>query len=265
VAALLTIPAALGAVAVWLTDFDEERAVSAVGDGGEEPGDGVEQGEPDSGPGDAPSTWSSFVADSRALFAGAFPIVFGVVIMEGLYYRGALTFLPDLLVGFEVFEPVRLFTRTLDPGRYLYAGILTVGLVGQYVGGRLTDRFPVEYGLMGSYVGLGTVAVLFVPAVEAGVGPLLAASVVLGLFLFAEQPFLQATVAEYSPPSVRGLSYGYTYVGVFGVGALGATITGIVLTVAGPRELFLTLAGFAAAGLLLAVVLSRTDRSVGMG
>ncbi len=59
------------------------------------------------------------------------------------------------------------------------------------------------------------------------------------------QPFYQATVAEYTPAGLRGLSYGFTYLGVFGVGALGGAIAGSILAVANATALFGTLAGIA--------------------
>jgi MFS family permease len=55
----------------------------------------------------------------------------------------------------------------------------------------------------------------------------------------------QAAVAEYTPAGTRGLSYGYTYLGVFGVGALGAGIAGFVLELFDPTALFVVLCGFA--------------------
>jgi MFS family permease len=81
-----------------------------------------------------------------------------------------------------------------------------------------------------------------------GTAGLLAASAVLGFALFVIQPLYQATVAEYSPSEARGLSYGYTYLAVFGVGASGAALAGTILQYAGPPVLFGTLGGVAALG-----------------
>jgi hypothetical protein len=55
-------------------------------------------------------------------------------------------------------------------------------------------------------------------------------------------------VAEYTPAGTRGLSYGFTYLGVFGVGALGATLAGTMLTFFAPQQLFVALAVVAAVG-----------------
>jgi hypothetical protein len=60
------------------------------------------------------------------------------------------------------------------------------------------------------------------------------------------------------------LSYGFTYLGVFGVGALGGTVAGVILTYATPTVLFVTLAGFAAVGSGLgAYLLKRRTNPVG--
>jgi MFS family permease len=85
---------------------------------------------------------------------------------------------------------------------------------------------------------------------------MLAMAALLGFALFVVQPFYQATVAEYSPPETRGLSYGFTYLGVFGVGALGASIAGAVLTYYSPPVLFAVFAALAGLAALVGVVLS---------
>ncbi|GGO02362.1 MULTISPECIES: MFS transporter [Haloarcula] len=255
VAALLVVPA-VGAVAYALTaEFDETAAVST---------DGGEASDGDDGP---PASVGEFLADSRALFTTGFALAMLVVTTNGLFYRGTLTFLPDVLGGF--LPPVTEFVRVFEPGSplaeefdlafYLYSGLLTVGIAGQYVGGKLTDRIETTTGLAAVFGGLAVVALLFVPAAEAGLAPLLAVSVLLGFLLFTLQPLYQATIAEYSPPGDRGLSYGYTYLTNFGVGAAGAAISGYLLSAVGVSGTFLGLAVFPALGLVFAVTLWRLD------
>jgi len=229
VVGLLALPAALGGAYALRTEFEEDAAVAADGDGRAEP----------------VSSLAEFLAGSRALFAGAFVGVFAVVVMSGLYYRGVLTFLPELLAEFDAFAPVSLAGTDLEPARYAYVGLLTVGMAGQYVGGRLTDRIRTEAGIAGAFAALAVLAVLFVPAADAGLLPLLALGAALGFTLFAVQPLYQATVAEYTPAGTRGLSYGFTYLGTFGVGAFGGALAGAVLTYGTPTALFLSLAGVA--------------------
>lgn len=195
--------------------------------------------------------WSTILDRSRRLFVPSFLIVFGIVMLSGLYYRGVLTFLPELLSTMATLPSMALGGLTLESGRYVYVGLLLIGVGGQYVGGWLTDKISLERGIGWTFVALTLIAAAYWPAATAGLGPLLAISALLGFCLFVVQPFYQATVAEYSPAEARGLSYGFTYLGVFGVGALGAALTGAVLDLFSPAVMFGVLAALAAvAGVL---------------
>jgi MFS family permease len=247
VAGLLAVPALLAGIYALGAEFDEGRAAA---DGGRASGvDSV----------------AAFRRETAALFGGGFVLVFAVVICSGLYYRGALTFLPELLGDLPGFAPVDLSTvvgeagagRVVRPERYVYSALLVVGVVGQYVGGTLTDRVAVERGLLAAFAGLLLAALAFPVVAPLGGAPLFALCGLLGFVLFFAQPFYQATVAEYTPEGTRGLSYGVTYFGVFGVGALGGVLAGALLAYADRTALFGALAGVAAVGLALAAALRR--------
>lgn len=263
VALVLGAPALLASVYAVRANFDETAAVDEAATDG---GDRTESGRT--------SSAAEFFGESKRLFAGSFAFVFVIVMCSGLYYRGILTFLPELLRGLPGFEPIPAHVllpdsflasvgvdpstaRTIRPQDYFYSGLLLVGVVGQYAGGKLADRFRVEYGIAAAFGVLALLALLFVPVSRMGLGPLLALGAVLGVFLFVVQPMYQATVAEFTPTATRGLSYGFTYLGVFGVGALGGGIAGAVLAYADVTALFLTLAGFAVVGSLLGIYLGR--------
>ncbi|WP_420028440.1 MFS transporter [Haloglomus litoreum] len=257
VVGILAVPALVAAVLAARIDVDETAAVGseAATDGGT--GDDADD-EGTSGDARASGSVASlgeFLADSRLLFGGAFVLVFAVVMLSGLYYRGLLTFLPEILGRFPSLAPIEFAGRSLEPERYFYVGLLMVGVAGQYAGGRLTDRIPVELGLLGGYGALAVLAVLFLPAATLGLAPLIVMGALVGFFLFVVQPFYQATVAEYTPAGARGLSYGYTYLGVFGVGALGGAVAGGVLTYANDAALFAVLAGFGGLAALCGAVL----------
>jgi len=265
VAWLLVVPAGLAVLYAVTAEFDEMAAVSTDGgerEGGADRADGAATGETG-----LLASLRAFLVDARMLFTAGFALAICVVLMNGLFYRGVLTFLPDVLGSFlppitdyvTLFEPGSAMAQQFDLASYVYAGLLTVGIGGQYVGGKLTDRIPVTTGLLAVFAGLAVVAVLFVPAAQAGLGPLLAVSALLGFLLFAIQPLYQATIAEYSPPDDRGLSYGFTYLANFGVGAAGAALAGILLSVVGTDGTFLALAAFPALGAGLALALSRVD------
>jgi len=268
VSMLLVVPAVLGAIYAVSVEFDPRAAVdieeadAATDGGGTADADGTGDGA------DEAMSFDQFVADSRTLFAGGFAVVFLIVMMNGLFYRGTLTFLPGLLGDFlpdvasrlQLFAPDSPMAEEFDASSYLYSGLLMVGIAGQYVGGKLTDRVRVETGLIGVFLGLAAVAAVFVPAAEAGLGPLVIVSSLLGFLLFALQPFYQATVAEYSPPDDRGLSYGYTYLGSFGVGAAGAALVGSLLSVTTVGWTFRVLGAFPVVGAVLAGALLRSAR-----
>jgi len=249
----LAVPALVAGAVGLRVDFDETAAVDAVADGGETAAASVD-------------SLGEFRDATRALFTAGFLTVFVLVLFNGLYYRGMVTFLPELLGDFlaplvdiapdEGIGPVPdgPVAREFDLSQYLYAGLLAVGVGGQYVGGRLTDAVEPERGLAAMLGSMAAIALLFVPASRT-LPTLLAISVALGFALFAVQPLSQATIAKYSPAEHRGLSFGYTYLAIFGIGALGASLTGAALTYGSSTAVFVLLAAFATVALGLAVSL----------
>jgi len=257
VALVLAVPAGVAGLYALRAEFDETAGVESVAadGGGSKAGAGVD-------------SLGEFVTASRHLFVGAFAIVFVIVMANGLFYRGVLTFLPNLLEGLPGFEPIALSAivpgldggGTLNPERYFYAGLLLVGVAGQYVGGKLTDRLPPAYGIAAAFAILALLALAFLPVAALGIGPLLVFGALFGVTLFTAQPLYQAAVADHTPAETRGLSYGYTYLGGFGVGALGGALAGAILTYADAGALFATLAGIAVVASTFAVVLIRRQR-----
>nr|WP_303651894.1 MFS transporter [Halovenus rubra] len=247
---ILAVPSLLTAVAGLSISFDERAAVDAVADGGDSSV--------------SITSVREFVTASKRLFTVGFLTV--LVLFNGLYYRGMLTFLPELLSGFldTLLDtapengigpiPDGPVASEFDLSQYLYAGLLAVGIVGQYIGGLLTDRIRSEYGLAGMLSLLVVIALLFVPASNR-LSMLVLVSVALGFTLFAMQPLSQATIAKYSPPEHRGLSFGYTYFAIFGVGALGASLVGTAVTYGSVSTVFGLLASFAGIALALAGIL----------
>ena len=237
-AALLAIPA-LGAAAVTLRLGFEEPAVA---DGG-----GRRGGKGDTG---------GFLRESRALFASTFAVAFVVAVSSGLYYRGVLTFLPDILSDTVAFAPGAALD--FEASRYVYSALLAVGVAGQYTGGRLAESSTERRMALG-YGTLGVIALAFVFVLGTPVA-LVAVSLTLGFFLFVVQPLYQNTIARHTPEEARGVSYGYTYLGVFGIGALGAALAGAVLEFSTPSVLFAVLALIATAGAGAAAYLAFLDR-----
>lgn len=234
---LLAIPALLATVFAATLSFDRSRSVTDGGEPVEPPED------------------NGILDNTRLLFAGAFVGIFLIVIINGLYYRGVLTFLPDILSGFAGFEPITVGEYELAPGEYFYVAMLMIGMLGQYIGGRLSDRIRPERGIIGVFATLAVLALIFVPIATTHLVVFLGVGLLLGVFLFMIQPLYQAAVANHTPRTSRGLSYGFTYLGVFGIGAAGSAVAGVALSVADPSVLFVILAIIAATGAVLATAI----------
>lgn len=233
VALALALPGLFAAVYGLRTEFDPTAAVDAT-----EAGSANEL------------SLSEFVADSRSLLASAFVLVFAIVTFVGLFYRGVLTYLPEILHGLPAMAGIEapLGLEELELGDYLYVGLLVAGMGGQYVGGKLTDRVPVAHGLTVVFVVLAALALVFVPVSSMGLVAILLFCGALGFALFAIEPFYQEAVAVYTPPGTRGLSYGYTYLGMFGLGALSISVGGFVLEQFSLAAFFASLAAVAVVG-----------------
>lgn len=248
-AGLLAIPAVVAAAVGLRIEFDSHRvdgprgsddAVVAIGNGSTQ---------------SAMAEFRQTIADSRMLFGVGFSIAFVAVLLYGTYYRGLLTFLPDVLGEAPHLTPFELFDRQVDPAQYVYTALLTLGIAGQYVGGRLTDRIRSETAFLGALGGLVALALLFPIAKLAGIVPLLVVSLALGFFVYGTAPIYQVVIAEYADDAFHGLSYGFTYLAMFGIGALGASLAGFVLTHWNSTILFTTLAGIATLASLFVLVL----------
>lgn len=249
VSQLLAVPAFLTVGYALRSEFDERAAVSVDG-GTKAP---------------AAKSASQLLTDSRSLFTLGFTLAMFVVMMNGLFYRASLTFLPEVLSGFlppaeevgMLFEPGSPLAQEFDLASYLYAGLLMIGIAGQYVAGKASDNVAPTTGLSIVFAALALVAISFVPAAQVGVASLLVVSGLLGFLLFALQPLYQSVIADQSPPGSRGLSYGYTYLISFGIGASGAALSGYLLSVADPEQTFLFLAIIPVLGAVFSLLLRR--------
>jgi len=256
VATLLAIPAFVAIALILRADIDERAAVETPDDVADDDGS---RGDPDV------SSIRELFTVSKTLFVGGFSLVFLILVFNRLYYRGILTFLPDLLSGFVGDDLVSLGTveQHFNPSDFVYIAILMVGIGGQFAGGRALDRIRVEKGLTVGYLALIAIALLFSIVAETGIVFLVAVSLLLGFVLFSLQPMYQFAVAEYTSADTRGLAYGYTYVAQFGIGALGAAVVGLVLTHATVGVMFLTLGAFAfLAAVVSAALFWRSERGL---
>lgn len=185
---------------------------------------------------------------TRALFGVAFTVAIVAVLLYGTYYRGLLTFLPDVLAEAPTLSTVELMGRAVEPSQYVYTSLLTVGIGGQFVGGRLTDKIHSTSAFVFFLATLGVLALVFPVARTSGTVAIVVVSLLLGFFVYGTAPIYQVVIAEQADSEVQGLSYGFTYLAMFGVGAVGASMAGFVLTRATSTALFGVLAVIASLG-----------------
>jgi len=95
------------------------------------------------------------------------------------------------------------------------------GMVGQYVGGRLADRYPLRYLYLGTH--LASIPSLLIMAHLTEL-PLLLTAGTFVFFSLGMQPIENSLFAQLTPPRLRGTGYGMKFVVTFGVGALGVQL-----------------------------------------
>lgn len=204
---------------------------------------------------------------------GAGPLRTGLLLatisLVGMAYRGMMTYLPALLGGMAAGIPAGLLPDAARTGAALATGALAVGVLGQLLGGALSDRFRGEaletVFLLVAGAGLAAAGVAGALALGDGTGAAhpgaslsflaLASAGLAALAIFGQQPVKNGLVARYVPRSRRGEAYGFYFAIDFGVGALGAGIGGVAIARAGIGQAFMLLGGLAAGGMVLAALL----------
>ena len=176
----------------------------------------------------------------------------------GLSYKGIMTFLPtymgqNIQLSFLKMDVVSL-------GGVFATLALVSGAFGQYVSGRLTDKYPVEKIYLGT-VCMGTLFV-FIMSFTTGL-ILVLASICYAFFYFAVQPAQNYIISRYLPQHRQGLGYGTLFILTFGVGSTAAAVSGYLADLYGLQIVFYAM-GFcllASAGLVLGLVVLQNGKS----
>jgi MFS family permease len=170
-------------------------------------------------------------------------LIYSIFVLNGFVYSASRTFLPTHISS-DGSEAMGDFLATLA---------LLMGAVGQYVGGSLSQRFPLERLAP-------LIAVMVVPCLI-GVGTtsgalLVVASGAFVLFSFGGQPIYTSLIADYTPGRLLGRSYGITFFAAFGLASVGSTYAGFFASRwDSTAAVFLALAPFAAVAFLMGVSL----------
>ena len=175
----------------------------------------------------------------------------------GLSYKGIMTFLPtymgqNIQLGFLKMDVVAM-------GGIFATLALISGAFGQYVSGRLTDKYPVEKIYLVT-VFMGTLFV-FVMSFSRGL-LLLMASIGYAFFSFAAQPAQNFIISKYIPQHRQGLGFGTLFILSFGVGSTAAAVSGYLADLYGLRIVFYAM-GFCflvSTGFVLGLVLLQNGK-----
>lgn len=177
-------------------------------------------------------------------------LVVSASVMNGLIYRGAVTFLP-LYLSERIQLTILNWDSVLIAGSFATVA-LAFGVVGQYLGGYLSDRKRREGIAVVS--ALATVPLLLVVGHSAG-AVLLGAAAGFAFFHFMGQPVYNALIADYTPPAWRGRLYGVYFFCAMGGGSFAASILGYVGGELGTNWVFIVAAGFGILALACTVFL----------
>lgn len=139
----------------------------------------------------------------------------------GLAYKGLTTFLPVYMAESAFAEQTTFNPVTL--GGAIATVAFLFGLVGQYVGGVLSDRVSPEY----FYAVTTLVAGAFAFSMAFTTGFLLVAlAVIQAFFAFTSQPVQNLLVARHMSRRRQGIGYGLKFFMLFGVGSAAAAFAG---------------------------------------
>ena len=152
-----------------------------------------------------------------------FLILLVAMMLGGIVYRGATVILPAYfeLRNQGIFE---WLTQHLPAGfssnlvaTTITSGIFLVGMLGQYMGGRVAERFS----LPNSYLifHLITIPAAFAMA-QASNLPLVVVALIYFFFLLGMQPIENTLVSRLTPPRWRHSAFGMKFVLTFGMGAV---------------------------------------------
>ena len=168
-------------------------------------------------------------------------LIYSVFVLNGFVYSASRTFLP-IHISSDVSEAMGDLLATLA---------LLMGAVGQYMGGFLSQRFPLER--LAPLIAIMVVPCLIAMGTTSGLLLVVAAGGFV-LFSFGGQPIYTGLIADYTPGRLLGRSYGLTFFAAFGLASVGSTYAGFFASRWDTTSaVFTALTPFAALAFLLGV------------
>ncbi|MGD9975412.1 MAG: MFS transporter [Desulfatirhabdiaceae bacterium] len=173
----------------------------------------------------------------------------------GLTYKGIMTFLP-VYMGEQVQLPF-LSADKLTLGGTVATFTLLSGAAGQYIGGRLVDRFGPEK-IYAVAIGAGALSVWGMAVTTNWM--LILSAVTYAFFYFATQPVQNFMLSRYLPPHRHGIGFGAQFFITFGVGSTAAAVSGYIADHHGLPSIFYAMTGCFAVSSVLSLILIYYNR-----
>lgn len=188
--------------------------------------------------------------------SNGFLILLVAMMLGGIAYRGATVILPayfelrnaDLFLWLSQTLPAGLSANLV--ATMITSTIFLVGMFGQYMGGRVAERFSLPYSYLIFH--LITIGPAFLMARAADL-PLIFMALIYFFFLLGMQPIENTLVSLLTPARWRHAAFGMKFVLTFGVGALAVKGVGIVERSAGIQWVYPAL-GCVSIALVLTIV-----------
>ncbi|MBN1782363.1 MFS transporter [bacterium] len=176
----------------------------------------------------------------------AFGILIVVMMINGLVYRGFLTMLPTYVLQ-------NLTADSSLAGGLISTLILSVGMIGQYAGGHLSDRIPmVRLYLVALLI---SCPFLFLLGYVQHSG-IVVTGLLFSLFHFPQQPIENHLISRWMPSRWIGSGFGVKFTATFGVGAFASGLTGLLAERSSIARVFPWLSGLVMISCILVFILA---------
>jgi len=182
-----------------------------------------------------------------------------IAALMGFIYSGVVSFLPRYLDQLpQDLERAGISLPGLPQEslrNYLAGGILLIGCIAQYWGGRIARQRLLE--IQFALICFAAAPCLVWMSLASGVTSVVATAT-FALIHFAHQPIYNCLIAKYTPQHRRSLAYGFSFAMGLGVGSLGAVFAGYQQS---NMLIYQVLAGVGVTSGLIALVLWRMHRA----
>ncbi len=168
-----------------------------------------------------------------------------------------MTFLPIYMGENVHFDFIK--TNKIALGGVITTLTLLSGAIGQYVSGKLTDKYPPEKIYFIAIL-FGTVCV-FAIAFTTNIILILSA-MLYAFFYFAVQPIQNYIVSVYLPVHKHGTGYGVLFMLMFGVGSTAALASGYMADKFGLNSVFYLMGACYTIATFISYMLYRTSKKV---